>query len=570
MDVEGAGSGAGGGGSGGDIGPVATPVSNMKSSSYTITSAGTTWINTTSTGNVGIDWTTFPWEFPTLFMNTNERIDLFNTYMFWKCNSVSVHLKNFRGYVNTVPAGATSAQTFPTDNAAIQTYVDELYYLGTQVAPFINENGWISETDLMKLVNSWQKGGYDATDRISLPIFDIPVTEQYENIISQNYPNVTQTQAVAGEHISKTWHTVGDKYWRCTSEFMNGAVESARDDVPASGNALTWPNTIRFFRVDQAGGITLQGSNDMKFHQNYFNAIDNESSAVEVAQGALPPCMYSTYEPIPALLLRIVPQHIEGNGNSTHVQFDFEIRYNISVRGRIPRHGYTGSATFNAPAFMDLGGVHKSQNRPGCATPIGPYYPSDTTAADKTSLLPTNSNDIQRGRTKNGFVYIPFIGWELTNRVAPAPPPAPTAYATKGAFDDRVHLAMYNDVLPPTRVLFGVKCYTDQGNYVLANPAAFLDAITSQGLWMVPTVVSSQLPGKTTLTLGGQLYAYCKLANGDEDPTETGYTYEDDIYWFTTTAPSVLPTPTVTSFDPSDARSVAAYLDSAIKAHLTQ
>lgn len=562
MDVDGAGAGAASGGSGGEIGPVASPVSNMRSSPYTITSAGTTWINTTGTGNVGIDWTCFPWEFPQLFMSNAERVELFNDYLFWKCKSVSVTFKNFRGYVNSVPAAGTDPQTFPTDNAAFQTYIDEMYYLGVQTAPFINESSWIGDTGLMQLMRSWQKGGYDAADRISLPLFDIPVTEAFENIISQNYPNVTQTQGVASESVSHSWHTSGDKYWRCTSEFINGATATSKDSNPAPVAALVFPLTNRLFRCDQFGGIVLAGSNNMKFYRNFFNGIDVSGTTTVNPSGALPPTQYSTYEPIAPLLLRIVPQHIEGNGNSTHLQFDFEIKYHIEVRGKIPRHGYTGANDITAPAGITLAGASESKNRPGCKTAVTPYYP--VTQPTAATLLPLNANNIQRGRTKNGFVFIPYTGWETSVRVGAAPAPdVPSLGNTKAGFNDRVHVGVYDDT--ENVVIDTVRLdRNNQTTYDTATLTTFLLALKTQNLWMVESVRSSNV---ATLLLNNAYWEGVEIAFGSQIAMTTD---PHNHYYFTTTAPPAVTGQPIAPFDPSDAHSLAAYLDSRIFAHINR
>lgn len=502
--VSGAGSGGegGGGGAPGGFENVVHGLSNHSASSWTITSGGTSWLNTTDTGNVGADWTLFPWEFPSLFMSNNERIDLYNDYLFWRCKSVNVRFKNFRGYVNTVSASETVPNTFPTDNAAFMTYLDEMYFMGIQMAPFQNETGWVSDDDLINIVQSWQKGGYNGTassttGRVSLPVFDITVNEQVENYIAQNTPNVSQTQAIAGQSKEHNWHTVGDKYWRDTSEFLWGL--SPRGGMRSSGGArsplapLNEGGTLRPFRADQFGGILLSGGvAETSYNLNgstnlgvgtpasvlpnsgLFNSptsadgVYSRENAMGIAMNVpwptastgsilpsypatqtdnfnlvrfagIPPVVYTTHEPIPPLLLRIVPQHIEGNGNSTHIQFDFEITYNIEVRCKIPRHGYTNARDLSTPAGFAQQGTSgiKSKNRPGSATPVKVYFPAaqwSTNAMEE--VVGPEYQGVQRGRTKNGFCFIPYGGWEhslgiFTGAPTPAPPVSSEALPKK-------------------------------------------------------------------------------------------------------------------------------------------
>lgn len=495
--ISGAGSGGegGGGGAPGGFEDVVHGLSNHSATPWTITSGGTTWLNTTDTGEVGTDWTLWPWEFPSLFMSNNERIDLYNDYLFWRCKSVTVNFKNFRGYVNTVSSSETLPNTFPTDNAAFMTYLDEMYFMGIQVSPFANENGWIDEGGLLNIVQSWQKGGYngnssDTTGRVSLPVFDIAVNEQVENYISQNTPNVSQTQAIAGQRKTHTWHTVGDKYWRDTSEFLQGFPSRfvTPEEAPPNGDSQAWLGSVnRPFRADQFGGLILSGGTagraaafgdtNLTYHSMnpglvpnvaLFNSpygftssysreraigLHNEGYATETGSPAvvlqaysrpltqhagIPPVVYTTHEPIPPLLLRIVPQHIEGNGNSTHIQFDFDITYNIEVRCKIPRHGYTNVGDFSQPAgFAQQPGIGSiaTKNRPGTATPVLAYYPGTLPVADFEVVAGPEFQGIQRGRTKNGFCFIPYGGWENSLRTytqSPnAVPPPPIAIKKK-------------------------------------------------------------------------------------------------------------------------------------------
>lgn len=458
--VSGAGSGgeAAGGGHPGGYSSVVHGFSNHHAIPYTITSGGTTWLNTTDAGEVGTDWALFPWEFPSLFMSNNECVELFNNYMFWRCKSVSITFKNFKGFVNNISASETIPNTFPTDNPGFMTYIDDMYFMGLQVAPFANEAGWADEATIVALLQSWQKGGYNGANRVSLPIFDIAVNNQIENVICQNYPNVSQTQAVAGETVHKQWATHGDKYWRDTSEFIWGMP--LRDIGPASGPqfAFAWAGAVvRPFRVDQMGGFILSGGNAYGYNDPVLEArippsvLPNSSvfnspyplftaESVERAlaiqaygkfRGAtgdltlppgIPPVVYTTPEPIPPLLLRIVPQHIEGNGNSTHIQFDFEINYHIEVRCKIPRHGYTNFDDLSkGKGFAQPTGGIITKGRPGTGTPVMMHYPS---VVDSTTYLsngvPVTGPEfqgIQRGRTKNGFVFIPYSGWENGLRV---------------------------------------------------------------------------------------------------------------------------------------------------------
>lgn len=424
--------------------PVVGGVSNHSASSWTITSGGTTWINTTDSSQVGTDWATFPWEFPQLFMSNNERIDLFNDYLFWKCKSVHVTFKNFRSYVNTVSTTSTIPNTFPTDNAAFMTYLDEMYYLGIQVAPFITESGWLDATSSQNIVKSWQCGGYTEDTRISLPVFDIKVDNQYENIISQNYPNVTQTQAIAGEVVTHSWHTVGDKYWRDTSEFIWGMNAQSDDVVPATQTGKAFPGYVRPFRADEFGGYILSGNSTTATAPStyFFNSVFNTSQRLATnsknTAANVPPVVYTTHEPIPPLLLRICPQHIEGNGNSTHIQFDFEVHFNIEVRCKVPKHGYTNLADWTKPASIDFA-TTLGLNRIGGQTVIMPQYQGAGIASNlATWSIPANTGSLQRGRIKNGYVFIPYSGWESALSIVTAPPAPPE--------ENTMPLAMFLDV----------------------------------------------------------------------------------------------------------------------------
>lgn len=578
--VSGAGSGtkdtAGGRGGAGGLGNVAAQVSNHSSTPYTITSAGTTWINTTDTGNVGIDWTTFPWEFPQLFMSNAERVDLFNNNLFWKAEKVEVTFKNFRGFVNTVPSTGVDVQTFPTDNAAFQTYLDEMYYLGLQSAPFISETGWLAQTDMATLVKSWQKGGYDAANRVALPLTDIQVSENFENIISQNYPNVTQTQGIPGEVVHHKWHTHGDKYWRCTSEFINGMTPTTSDAAPTPTNALIWPNNIRFFRVDQVGGYILAGSEKMPFPRRLFNGIDVAPMATGASVVAkIPPVCYSTPEPIPPLLLRIVPQHIEGNGNSTHIQFDFEIKFHIQTRCKIPRHGYTGStADFTLPAGITLPGGSEGKNRPGCATRIVPNYPTTIAGSSVDSyLIPMNAAAIQRGRVKNGFIFIPYVGWETAVRVpGEKPPREDITYNTMADFYNRCHVSAPdinpNDPLKHFQDQIYLRQTLDNTLWSHFPTAAVLYELELNNYYLT-TCLNVGEQGKT-LTMGNVSFDMMML--GYVDPTSKTFDAKYQHSYFFTDLPIPSGTPAgerlERSVETSDARSVMAYLESRITAHL--
>lgn len=588
MNLSGAGSGskdiAGGrGGHGGGLGNVAEQVSNHSSTPFTITSAGTTWLNTTDTGNVGVDWATFPWEFPQLFMSNVERVDLFNNHLFWRTNKVEITFKNFRGFVNTVPATGTDPQTFPTDNAAFQTYLDEMYYLGLQTAPFISDLGWADSTSLGTIVRSWQKGGYDAANRVSLPLIDITVSENFENIISQNYPNVTQTQGIPGEVVYHQWHTHGDKYWRCTSEFINGMTPVTLDASPTPPNPLIWTLNNRLFRADQVGGFLLSGCTKMPFNRKLFNAIEVGGIAAEPNIVAdIPPAVYTTHEPIPPLLLRIVPQHIEGNGNSTHLQFDFEIKYHISTRCKIARHGYTNStADFTLPAGLTLPTGSEGKNRPGCATQVVPVYPATLANASVASqIIPLNGYSIQRGRVKNGFVFIPYMGWETAVRIpvtVPPNPANPVRYNTMADLYNKAHCAAIDingSTVPFDTYIDAIWCRrvtnppTDL--YYPLPAAEVLYALELQKLWLT-AALDTGVAGDH-LTLGTFEYNYIMIANytivGDIN------TITRNLYQFTT-----IPIPDAVQStgerlgipsDTSDAKSVVAYLESRILTHLDQ
>lgn len=535
---------AGGVGRANPIGVVAHGFSNFQSNEWTITSAGTTWIDTTADGQVGTDWTIFPWEFPQLFMSNNERVDLYNDYLFWKCSSVTVTFKNFRGFVNTIPPGGTTTQTYPTDNAAFQTYRDEMYYLGPQLHPFINSTGWITAAALTTMIQSWQKGGFDGTTRTTLPVFDIPVNGQFENMISQNYPNVTQTLGIPTETVSHTWHTSGDRYWRCTSEFVDGMNDPTKD--PAG--TKIWPTGIRPFRADQFGGYVLSGSQNMILERPVFNGVTDTITANVF--GVIPPTCYSTAEPIPPLLLRIVPQHIDGGGNSTHLQLDFEITFRIKVRGQIPRHGFTNDSLLSR-ASANPTGANQGLNRPGSRTPALPYYPSGVTTANLPTILPLNGQNIQRGRTKNGFVFIPYTGWE-TSITTTAPGPAPTAAdGSMSSIFARTHAGRITD---PTEIIV----FLHNTNTSAQTPIHILDFINlldTEGRTLATTDDAA-----TTITYESAIYNEVEIWY----PPGQSNTQATRLYF--TAQP--IPVPTTAKSDRiTDAESFKRYLHTVMQAH---
>lgn len=342
-------SGHGTGVSGSPI-PMTYPQSQRKIDMHTVTAGGTTFIEDAYDSGATLyknnKWVKFPWEYPRLFMNEQQILELANTWLYWKCTQVEVSFKNpvcIQEYATNQAVAGNNLQ------AQLFSWLDELYMTGLWTNPNSGPSITLTTEELDILVNSFMNNGIN-TSGTPVQIKGVALPHQ---IVSSNHPECKQMGMGPGQQLKHVWN-VKSPYWRSTQEFfMLPATDSST--YPLNENCLS--------RVDEYLGIVSNALRDQKqittqYATNQWGAgIDDVNDPLWQLQDRvgetglnMPIGMpYMDSDPIPNLFLQLQPQvnAIASGVGETIAQLQFEVSYKFACMGRIPRRTRLNSTMVN-------------------------------------------------------------------------------------------------------------------------------------------------------------------------------------------------------------------------------
>ena len=195
--------------------PMAFPQGNRKIDTFTVKSAGTTFVGPNTDGTNENIWYKLPWENIAAHVNDNTAVELSSKYLFWKYKHINVTVKNPL-CIQDIGTGDASLTTAGQNlHANLYGLMDDIYYTSpTNITkpPSDPAKTW-GEAEYREMVNSWKKNGFNGGKPIRLP-----ESEFDSRCWTTNSPDVEQCGMGNGEQISFSWGSY-QPYWRSTTEF---------------------------------------------------------------------------------------------------------------------------------------------------------------------------------------------------------------------------------------------------------------------------------------------------------------------------------------------------------------
>lgn len=341
-DLQDGGDGTGGGG--GNIGGSGDPIPLMhmqherKETIYTCKAAGTTFVRAANNGSADNLWTNFPWEFPRLFLSSDQTNQMYFKALYWKAEHVMITFKNplciqeLGTGANGITQSGTNAQ------AQLFGYSDVNYLTAINDKPGPHGNNFVG-TEYSAWMQSWRQHGYFNNAPQPLPQVDIP-----DNLFTSIDPDVKEIGMGPGKSMAFGWRIKND-YWRGTSEFPNSGPETNRERVPRWDPYMGY--ILNFNAIGVAPGASQQEISYVSPAQAITRGGPPGQTMTEVVSGAsgettltFPHVVtYACAEPMPKLWLQLQPQLSSltaGTGNST-CQLQWEMSVRMRLTGQVPR-----------------------------------------------------------------------------------------------------------------------------------------------------------------------------------------------------------------------------------------
>lgn len=327
MDTGAARSGGGGETGSGNVGASGIPsplmhVQHMRSHDhYTMKFAGTTWLQSSNDGVADNLWSNFPWEWPAMFVRSDQGMELFSSHLYWRAKGINIEFKNPVCVQNIGTTAAGLEATGQNLQAQLFSYLDTNWITGVTTSP---AGRGYTEAVANTLVGSWDNHGYTAGATTLLTTVDLPATA-----LTPSYPDVKNCGMGPGQSLKHGW-SIHDKYWRSTKELLGFDMAANSNQAPA------WDERWGMIG-DPFIGATTRFSANVNLATARVNFAVPGSVAATATQLSVPP--YRSAEPIPALYLTLQPQlsGLNAGTGEARCQLQWEMSVDIELTGRVPR-----------------------------------------------------------------------------------------------------------------------------------------------------------------------------------------------------------------------------------------
>lgn len=376
--------GAGSKGSGGPNHPIelSKPQGTRASDSFTVCSAGTTFIGAGTDGTADNIWYNFPWEFYPMFIDSDTGSDLLSSHQWWKFESIEITFKNPLCIqdIGTGASGLVAAgQNFQAD---LYGYCDDMY--NHQLDHSAYPKGYSSQDHTMmnEIIESWNFNGYKGGAPKVL-MDDPTIDPRYWTV---SHPDTQQCGMGNGEHMVFNWRCP-DEHWRHVSLL---AAAGNTGDVPQYEHMFRWDQLLGTvgYAYDAAYGLApehvhytqpipgnLYNRDEYTFCEDHTAAVIFEvpdTDKEHYVQKMMPNIMHKCKNPIPRIYLALQPQlgSISAGVSNSVCQVQFEMKVHLKLTGRIARSGVLNSNQVYTKPSRAHGKAHTEYNQIPLFQPI--------------------------------------------------------------------------------------------------------------------------------------------------------------------------------------------------------
>lgn len=314
----------------------------------TFTVSGKTWLNNqngfsaTATAGTGSMYTFFPWEFPTLWIQEQSALSVYNEFALWRPKSVHVEFMDAQNYTQ-INQGTSTPFMMPTNNGLLNLMEDTDYYFSPSSCPFNCTLGEATSSPVFgptaanQLVQSWmQNGYYGGANQAFLP--NVNLTGQSVSATTMVSPipcnmdaKVKSMKMGSGHSMDAHWN-YDNRYWRTTAELL---YPTPSYTAFASG-LTTWlaPRADECFGLINVAHYGGTGSEQFipfsSVASNFFGPSQIGATAVSYSQ--IP---HTTPNPQPGLLLHLVPEvGVLTTTGTSNCQVTFKVSWTVELSAK--------------------------------------------------------------------------------------------------------------------------------------------------------------------------------------------------------------------------------------------